>query len=173
MSRILSMLVLLLFYAKGVAIAASDENSARHRAYFKQLDLPYLEPSGCSDDKPCSLIADFNGDGSPDLAALYEYSGEKSRRNRWNLDLVIVYSKDGSSELTHVIFTHVGQTDVESGTMAALALQQVGALKIPAGVMTLERPGINIIGIRNTRADEFPTYYWRGEGFYAIDKSDD
>ncbi|MCZ6709717.1 MAG: hypothetical protein O7B25_05085 [Gammaproteobacteria bacterium] len=156
-----------------VLAAESDEIVERYRAYFESLDLSYVEPRGCSDDAPCSVTEDFNDDGVPDLAALYQYSGDNSRRNRWNLDLVIVYSQGASSEPTHMVFTHVGQVDAERGAAASLAIQEKGSMKIPSGEITLDRPGINIVSAGNTGADEYPTFYWRGETFYAIDKSDD
>lgn len=158
----------------GNALAAdSDDDVERYRAYFKELGLPYAQPRGCIADAPCSVTADFNDDGVRDLAALYEYSGDKSRRERWNLDLVIIYSQGGSSEPTHVVFSHVGQVDAKTDEAFSLAIQEKGMMKIPSGEITLDRPGINVIYGRNTGADQFPTFYWRGDRFYAIDKSDD
>jgi len=156
-----------------VLAADSDDDIERYRAYFEKLELPYSELQGCSADAPCSVAGDFNDDGVADLAALYEYSGDKSRRDRWNLDLVIIYSQDGSSEPTHVIFSHVGQVDTKTDEAISLAIQEMGIMKIPSGEITLDRPGINVIYGRNTGADQFPTFYWRGDRFYAIDKSDD
>jgi len=156
-----------------VLAADSDDDVARYQAYFKKLGLPYVEPRGCSIDAPCSVAGDFNDDGVRDLAALYEYSGDKSRRDRWNLDLVIIYSQEESSEPTHVVFTHVGQVDAKTGETFSLAIQGKGLMKIPSGEITLDRPGINVIFGRNTGVDQYSTYYWRGERFDAIDKSDD
>lgn len=157
-----------------VLAADSDDDIAHYRAYFKSLGLSYAEPRGCSADVPCSVAGDFNDDGVRDLAALYEYTGGQARRARWNLDLVILYSQRGSSEPAHVVFTHVGQVDAKTGAaMSSLALQEMGLMKVPHGMISLERPGINVIFGRNTAADQYPTFYWRGERFYAIDKSDD
>jgi len=178
MLRILCLLGLV--FTCGLVSAASDDKIERHRAYFKKLDLPYVEARGCNADTPCSLAADFNGDGQPDLASLYEYAGKQSRRNRWNLDLVIVYTQGDSSELKHEIFTNVGQIDSEARVKASLAIQEAGVMKVPAGQVILERPAINIVAGKNTDIIYYPTFYWREktyywprQGFYSIDKSDD
>lgn len=167
------LLILGLICTGNVLASDSDDVVERYRAYFKNLDLPYVEPRGCSAEAPCSVTADFNDDGVRDLAALYEYAGDGSRRSRWKLDLVIIYSQGNSSEPTHVVFSRVGQVDAESGARFSLAVQDEGVMKIPVGEITLERPGINVIYGQNTGIDQFPTFYWRGESFYAIDKSDD
>lgn len=178
MIRILCLFGLVFTY--GLLSAASDDDIQRHRAYFKNLDLPYLEARGCNADAPCSLAADFNGDGQPDLASLYEYAGKQSRRGRWNLDLVIIYTQGDSSELKHEILTHVGQIDADDRVKASLAIQETGVLEVPAGKIILERPAINIVAGKNTDASLYPTFYWREktyywprQGFYSIDKSDD
>jgi hypothetical protein len=171
MFRIL--LILGLAYTGNVLAADSDNDIERYRAYFKNLGLPYEEPRGCGANAPCSVAGDFNDDGVEDLAALYQYSGDKSRRAGWNLDLVIVYSNEGSSELTHVLFTHVGQVNAKSDETFSLAIQSKGLMKVPRGEITLARPGINVFFGRNTEADQYQTFYWYGDGFDAIDKSDD
>ena len=171
MSRILLMIGL--FCVGSFSLVASDDDHGRFSAYFKNLDLPYQLPRGCSADMPCNVSADFNGDGLPDMAALYQYAGKQSRRNRWNLDLIIIYSQTDSSELTHAIFSHVGQIDIDARVSASLAIQEIGTIKLAVGEMKLERPGINILAAGNTDKSQLPTYYWRNQRFYSIDKSDD
>jgi hypothetical protein len=158
----------------GNAVAAdSVDDLERYQAYFKKLGLPYVQPRGCSADAPCSVAADFNDDGVRDLAVLYEYSGDEPRYERWKLDLVIIYSQKDSSEPTHMVFSHLGQVDAETGSSSSLAIQEKGLMKIPSGEITLDRPGINVVYGQNTGVGQFPTLYWRGDRFYAIDKSDD
>ncbi|MCH9693197.1 MAG: hypothetical protein K0U72_01700 [Gammaproteobacteria bacterium] len=159
--------------AAGVAVAADDDKLEHFQSYFKKLDLPYVEARGCSDAAPCAISADFNDDGVDDYAALYEYVGPTSRRNHWNIDLVIVYSQADSSNMTHAVYTHVGQLDQKSQTVAGLALQRPGLMKIPMGDLVLERPAINIVSTRSKDPNQFATFYWRGAGFHSIDKSDD
>ena len=157
---------------------AQDDSVERYRTYFKNLGLSYVEARGCSADAPCSITGDFNGDGVTDLAALYEYSGDTNRRAGWNLDLVILYSQPDSGEPAHAVFTHVGQVDARTGATAFLAVQGRGLMKIPAGEISLELPGINIVAAGATYAEftngsAFPTFYWRDDSFHAIDKSND
>jgi len=163
-----------LFFTGNVLAADSDDNVERYRAYFKSLDLPYAEPRGCSADAPCSVAGDFNDDGVQDLAALYEYSGDQSRRARWNVDLVFVYSQEGSSEPTHQVFSHIGQVDAKTGAASAsVAIQGKGLLKTPGGDFPMDWPGVNVFYGPNRGPGQYLTFYWRGDRFYSIDKSDD
>jgi hypothetical protein len=171
-------LIILGLVCSGSAFAAdSDEkndNVQRYRAYFESLDLPYAEPRGCGNEVPCSVVGDFNDDGVEDMAALYEYSGGKARRAGWNLDLVVLFSQKDSSEPTHSIFSHIGQIDARSGKVSAsLAVQEKGLMETPGGGFPLERSGINVFYGPNRGPGQYLTFYWRGESFHSIDKSDD
>jgi hypothetical protein len=72
------------------------------------------------------------------------------------------------------VFFHVGQVDAKTGTASAsLAIQGKGLLKTPGGDVTLERSGINVFYGPNRGPGQYLTFYWRGNRFYSLDKSDD
>lgn len=151
--------------------ALADNEVERYRAHFSSLGLPYEELQNCGPG-PCAAADDFNGDGIIDWAALYKYTGDKARRDRWYVDLVILYSQSGSSSPAHAVFTHVGKLNGTTGAVS-LSVQRAGVLRIPAGEITLQRHAINVISPGRSGPAHFPTFYWHGSGFYAIDKSAD
>lgn len=151
--------------------AIADNHVERYRTHFLSLGLEYEGLQQC-DRGPCAISADFNDDGETDLAALYRYTGDKARRDDWYVDLVILYSQPGSSEPAHAVFTHVGQLSANAASVS-LSIQPAGVMRIPAGEIPLSRPAINVILDGKFGAAQFPTFYWHGSGFYAIDKSAD
>jgi len=150
-----------------------DPHVKKYQDYFKQLNLPYMEPLGCSKELPCRVVADFNDDGMVDLAGLYEYSGPKQRSNDWYLDLVIIYSTKDSAEPKHTIFTHVGRLDSKNQVLMKLETQGVGDMKLPLRTFKMQRPGINVMTKGQSPEAYFPTYYWDGKEFHAIVKAAD
>ncbi|MCZ6619055.1 MAG: hypothetical protein O7E57_13085 [Gammaproteobacteria bacterium] len=60
--------------------------------------MHYQVPRGFSGDakvpSKCTLAADFNGDGSLDYAALFEYIGAGNRFGSRYLDLIVFYSSN-------------------------------------------------------------------------------
>ena len=155
-------------------VPASQEPLITHyKDYFKSLNLPYMEPLGCSQAKPCQLVADFNDDGIKDLASLYEYSGPTDRIEANYVDLVILYSTKGSAHPTHQIFRYAGGIDKRNHVLARLEKQEAGELTLPLGTIKLPRPAINVRRDDQELGTYFPTYYWTGRRFASIDKSAD
>ena len=147
-----------------------DPQIKKYKTYFRDLNLPYIEPLGCSKANPCQLVADFNDDGTKDLAKLYEYSGPGNRIGDNYVDLVILYSTEDGAQPTHQIFRHVGAIDKKDQVLIKLEKQDVGKMQLPLGTITLQRPAINV---RRDGTTYFPTYYWKGKRFASIDKSAD
>ena len=166
-------LSLLLSCANRVIPQSQDPQVQKYQAHFKELNLPYMEPLGCSQSRSCQLVADFNDDGTEDLARLIEYSGPTERIGANYVDLVILYSTKDSAQPTHQIFRYVGAIDKENQVLAKLERQEAGEMQLPLGTITLKRPAINVRRDNQEPGTYFPTYYWSGTRFVSIDKSDD
>ena len=151
-----------------------DPQLEKYEAYFKGLNLPYMEPLGCDQARTCRIAEDFNDDGTVDLAGLYEYSGPTSRVGNNYVDLVILYSSEDSDRPRHQIFRYVGAIDKDNRVRANLEKQERGEMMHPLGiVIRLNRPAINVLQDGQEPGTYFPTYYWNGKRFASIDKSTD
>ena len=163
-----------------------------YQGYFENSELPYKRPVGkiafvgdskdqikydmlvlpknrqeedfvASGDPACSVTADFNGDGKNDFAGLYLYEGPDKRHNNWILDLVIVYSENGSTK--HVIFPFTGQYfEGQEPVLVYLRRQGPGLVDLMPGKYILEHSGIGVY----RRGRPASTYYWDGKGFAEL-----
>lgn len=184
-----------LFGYASVAFSWSSDNTEQvfsdyYRSYFDSLKLQYEVPRGCSantadgstydgttDVPNCALAADFNGDGSPDYAALLEFIGAGHRYANSYIDLIVLYSSDYQGEVQHAVFTHMGGVTERGDIDIFLKLQPIGEINLPSGIKKLDRPGINLLSIKggNDNPWLYPTIYWndQGQNFYSISKHDD
>ena len=165
--------ILGLVFTGNVLAAESDDNVKRFRDYFERQELPYVQPLACAGDAACSIVGDFNGDDAQDFAALYEYVGPTSRYAGWSVDLVVVYSQEGSEEPQHAVYKNVAQIGEDKRAAASLTVQAKGAMRIPIGEFNLDNPGINIVSAKSRSPDQDTTLYWQGNRFYAVDKATD
>lgn len=165
--------ILGLVFTGNVLAADSNENVKRYRDYFERQELPYVEPRACAGDAACSVVGDFNGDGVQDFAALYEYVGPTYRYADFSVDLVVVYSQEGSEEPQHSVFKNVAQIGEDKQAAASLTVQAQGAMRIPIGEFNLDSPGINIVSANSRSPDQDTTLYWQDDRFYAVDKATD
>ena len=164
----------------------------KYQGYFKNRELPYRQPVGkiafigdstdrieydmlvlpknrdvekfvASGDPACSVSADFNGDGKTDFAGLYLYEGPEKRHNNWTLDLVIVYSENGSAK--HAVFPFAGQySEGQEPVLVYLRRQGPGLVDLMPGQYVLKNPGIGVY----RRGRPASTYYWNGKGFAEL-----
>ena len=162
MLKILVTLVFALSSNLALAYEKSDLPD-NYKEYFNKLDLPYERPVGTVDaektmyqtDAMSSVLTDFNGDGTPDFAGIYRYTGSKKRIGRWNLDLVIIYSSNGSTK--HVIYPYFGRYDEERELLLEyLTIHDKGVVDLMPGKLVMERPGI--ITIRKGKPNS--VIYW-------------
>ena len=184
-----------LFGYASVAFSWSSDNAEQvfsdyYRSYFDSLKLQYEVPRGCSvntavgsayggtkDVPNCALAADFNGDGSLDYAALFEFIGAGHRFGNRYLDLIVLYSSDYQGEARHRVFTHMGRVTDRGEIDTFLGLQPIGEISLPSGVTKLDKPGINLLSTTGKNDDPwaFPTIYWNenSQVFFAITKAND
>ena len=136
------------------------------RIEYDMLVLPKdrdVEKFVTSGEPACSVSADFNGDGKNDFAGLYLYEGTEKRYNNWILDLVIVYSENGSTK--HVVFPFTGQYfEGQEPVLVYLRRQGPGLVDLMPGQYVLEHPGIGVY----RRGRPASTYYWDGKGFAEL-----
>ena len=159
--------------------------SSIYQSYFDSLLLHYEVPAGCTGDATnqyddtanCAVVADFNGDGSVDYAALREYIGAGSRHGELYLDLIVLYSSAANGEPQHQVFTHMGSVGEQGVVDTFLKIQPVGEIDLPSGPKQLDRPGINLLSTTGPNDDpwSFPTFYWNEHAatFFSITKAND
>ena len=188
-SKLSLFLLLLCPFAASAALDCPEADlSDRQSAYFEKLGFPYRLPAGklaLYDGKPyrkiydendkeiariarpdgprCSVRVDFNQDGIEDFAGMFQYQGDKSRRDNWNLDLVILYT-DQASQVKHIIFPYAGQFARETETrfqFFELHTPDQGEIDLYPGSLKTDGPAI--ISYRNGLPSV--VYYWRDDGF--------
>ena len=117
----------------------------------------------------CFQIDDFDGDGSDDLVAMFEYTGGDPRYFDWTLE-VLVLSKDSLGNVQHTLFPFSGQISSTTGDLAQhLSLQPAGIVDLNPGSITIDQPGVV-----SYRDGEPKTIYYFNNGtlaraFYGVD----
>ena len=110
----------------------------------------------------CSVVADFNGDGTDDFAGMYHYTGGE-RGGGWELELVIVYS-DGPG-FQHLEYPYFGRL-ADGIVMAYLVPQGPGVVQGFGTSVTLQYPGIRVYKLNASAASgcyaDSTVYYWDG-----------
>jgi len=117
----------------------------------------------------CYQVDDFDGDGEQDFLGIFEYVGNQTRGNNWDLQTVILY-EDAAGNTQVVAFPYTGQSSRDgSQIFQHLSLQPAGPVDLNPGGVILSRPGI--VSYRNNEPKTL--YYFQGgrwnRAFYGID----
>ncbi len=189
MSRIFLFLSLSVFVSATVAAASATPDpgeifASRYQSYFDSLKLHYERPKGCLRDyskdpyynlPTCELAADLDGDGSSDYVALLEYIGGNMRSGDRYLDMIILFTSQ-TGEVDHRIYRNLGSVNEHGEVSRFLELQPKGEVELPAGSKVLENPAISLPAVDGKHNDNFwsfPTFYWKGDRFSAMNKAND
>lgn len=105
----------------------------------------------------CFQADDFDGDGRQDVIGIYEYTGDDTRGNNWNLQTVIVYEDAG--EIQVVSYPYTGRISEDGAAIEQhLSMQPEGPVDLNPGGVMLSRPGI--VSYRNNEPNTL--YYFQG-----------
>lgn len=101
--------------------------------------------SGVGESAQCFQRTDLDGDGSEDVAAIFEYTGSEPRGGDWTLQTVIIL-KDGNGDLQSVTFPYSGKRSDQGGTGAQvrqhLSLQPPGVIDLNPGTLIIDQPAV-------------------------------
>jgi hypothetical protein len=117
----------------------------------------------------CYQVGDFDGDGKQDFIGIFEYVGNQTRGNNWNLQTVILY-EDAAGDTQVIAFPYTGQSSRDgSQIFQHVSLQPAGAVDLMPGKVVLTWPGV--VSYRN---NEPQTLYYFENGvlsraYYNID----
>ncbi len=116
----------------------------------------------------CFQVGDFDGDNKQDFLGIYEYVGNETRGNNWNLQTVIVYEDAGETQV--IAFPYTGQSSRDGGQIFQhLSVQPPGPVDLMPGGVMLTQPGV--VSYRNNEPKTL--YYFQGgqwnRAFYRID----
>ena len=90
----------------------------------------------------CFRAADFDGDGSTDLAAIVQYTGGDFRAFNWDLELLILFETP-TGDVTHLRLPWSGRRSAdESSIQQHVAVQPAGPVNLMPGSVTIDHPGI-------------------------------
>ena len=139
-----------------------EEEGLEMAADMGQKDLP-------STPAACYQVEDFDGDGVQDFLGIFEYVGNETRGNNWNLQTVILY-EDDAGDTQVVAFPYTGQSSRDgSEIFQHLSIQPAGVVDLMPGRVTLTQPGV--VSYRNNEPKTL--YYFQGgrwnRAFYRID----
>lgn len=117
----------------------------------------------------CFQIDDFDGDGKQDFVGIFDYVGNETRGNNWDLQTVLLY-EDAAGDTQVVAFPYTGQSSRDgSQIFQHLSPQPAGPVDLMPGGVMLTRPGI--VSYRNNEPKTL--YYFQGgrwnRAFYRID----
>jgi len=125
-----------------------------------------------SEDAQCFQRTDLDGDGSEDVAAIFEYTGPEPRGGDWSLQTVIIF-KDSNGVLQNVTYPYSGRRSDSTGTGGQirqhLSLQPAGAVDLDPGGVIIDQPGV--VSFRDG-VPEVLYYYRNGRinrAFYGVD----
>jgi len=109
------------------------------RALVKAAQVEPQTTVGQSGD--CFQIEDFDGDGKQDFMGIYQYVGNQTRGNNWNLQTVILYEDAGETQV--IAFPYTGQSS-RSGSeiFQHMSIQPAGVVDLMPGKVTLTQPGV-------------------------------
>jgi len=133
-----------------------------------QLSAPQTT-AGVTQDAQCFQREDFDGDGKQDFLGIFEYVGNETRGNNWNLQTVILY-EDAAGDTQVIAFPYTGQSS-RSGSQIFqhLSIQPAGPVDLNPGGVMLSRPGI--VSYRYNQPKTL--YYFQGgrwnRAYYGID----
>ncbi|MDH3379304.1 MAG: hypothetical protein OER87_13650 [Gammaproteobacteria bacterium] len=152
--------------ARGCVLACNLPRCAVSRA---RLSEPQTT-AGVTQDAQCFQRTDLDGDGSEDIAAIFEYTGTRPRGGDWTLQVVILY-KDDNGNLQNITYPYSGQRSTENGGQLRqhLSLQPAGVVDLAPGNLTIDQPAV--VSFR----DGVPAviYYFQdgkiNRAFYGVD----
>ena len=117
----------------------------------------------------CFQADDFDGDGKQDFVGIFDYVGNETRGNNWDLQTVLIY-EDAAGNTPVTAFPYTGQSSRDgSQIFQHLSLQPAGPVNLNPGGVMLSRPGI--VSYRNNQPKTL--YYFQGgqwnRAFFGID----
>ena len=124
--------------ARGCVLACTFPRCASQdqRASSAALNVVQPQPQNTAGEPgDCYQVDDFDGDDTQDFLGIFEYVGNDTRGNNWNLQTVILY-EDAAGDTQVIAFPYTGQSSRSGGEIFQhLSVQ-------PAGVVDLMRwPG--------------------------------
>ena len=158
--------------ARGCVLACTFPRCASQdrRASSAALNAVQTQPQNTvGQPGDCYQVDDFDGDGKPDFLGIFEYVGNATRGNNWDLQTVILY-EDAAGDTQVIAFPYTGQSS-RSGEeiFQHLSIQPAGVVDLMPGQVTLTQPGV--VSYRNNQPK---TLYYFDNGvlsraFYNID----
>jgi hypothetical protein len=151
--------------ARGCVLACDLPRCAVSRT---QLSEPQTK-ADVTQDAQCFQRADLDGDGKQDFLGIFEYVGNETRGNNWDLQTVILY-EDAAGDTQVIAFPYTGQSS-RSGSQIFqhVSLQPAGPVDLNPGGVMLSRPGI--VSYRYNQPKTL--YYFQGgrwnRAYYGVD----
>ena len=125
--------------------------------------------SSVGESGECFQADDFTGDGKQDLVGIYQYVGNQTRGNNWNLQTVL-FHEDAAGNTRVTTFPYSGQSRRDGGEIFQhLSPQPAGPVDLMPGGVILARPGV--VSYRNNEPKVL--YYFQNgrwnRAFYRVD----
>ena len=156
--------------ARGCTLACTFPRCAPQdpRVGVAALNVTQLQNT-VGDSGDCFQADDFDGDGKQDFVGIFDYVGQETRGNNWDLQTVLMY-EDAAGDTQVIAFPYTGQSSRDgSQIFQHLSPQPAGPVDLNPGGVMLSRPGI--VSYRNNQPKTL--YYFQGgrwnRAFYGID----
>lgn len=132
-----------------------------------QADEPEVLVGGVTEEAQCHQTDDIDGDGTPDVIVMSEYTGVEPRGGDWSLEVVILTEQNG--QVQHVTFPYTGKQSASGEIEQHLSTQPAGEVNLNPGTLTIDNPAVV-----SYRDGEPKVIYYYVDGvltrsFYGID----
>lgn len=150
-----------------------DARGCQRACTLRRCSTPTAEPEeldgGVVEEAQCNQAEDIDGDGTPDVVAMSEFTGPEPRGGGWSLEVVIL-TEDENGAVQHVTFPYTGKQSAETGEVGQhLSTQPAGEVNLNPGIIVTDQPAV--VSYRNGEPKVI-YYYVDGvlaRAFYGID----
>ena len=128
--------------ARGCVLACTNPRCAPSRGEVQVKAAQAVSQNTVGQPGACYQIGDFDGDGEDDFIGTYEYVGNATRGNNWNLQTVILH-EDAAGDTQVIAFPYTGQSS-RSGSeiFQHMSIQPAGVVDLMPGQVKLTQPGV-------------------------------
>ena len=148
--------------SKGCAVKELDEEQGLVAAQLQGDTIIEGDPASCFQ------TGDFDGDGTKDVMAIFEHTGD-DRGGDWTLSVSILH-EDENGVVQHINYPYTGKQSADKSELFQhLSMQPAGVVDLMPGTLTIDQPAV--VSYRN--GEPAVIYYFKNgeasQAFYGVD----